>query len=71
MNRHQRRVVATKGKARPTRAELIRTALNMLATHPDPTVSGCTLFLPDGETLHLDADAARAMAATKPAGGRA
>ncbi len=71
MNRHQRRAEAAKSKGRPTRAELIRTALNTLATHPDPTVSGCTLFLPDGETLHLDADTARAMAGSQPAGGRA
>jgi hypothetical protein len=68
MNRHQRRAEAAKGKACPSRADLIRTAMTMLATHPDPTIGGCTLFLPDGETLHLDADTARAMAGTKPAG---
>lgn len=73
MNRHQRRAAAS--RAAKTRHAAVSNALTCLtaAAIADPTVTGATLMLPDGETLHLSADTARAMAMGLPnnAAGRA
>ena len=66
-NRHAD--VAKKRKAPPfDRAGLIRLTLAAIAA---AGAEGGTLILPDGETLHLQGDAARAMAGTRPARGHA
>lgn len=66
MNRHQRRAEAAKARATRMRHEAVADALAYLATRNDPTITGATLFLPDGQSLHLSADLVRATA--KPGG---
>lgn len=63
MNRHQRRAAAA-SRAAKTRHAAVSDALDCLtaAAMADPTVTGATLLLPNGETLHLSADTARARA---------
>jgi len=60
MNRHHRRVAAKQSKPL-SRSEAIRAVYNLLSVSTDPTVSGATLFLPDGESLYVDVADARAM----------
>jgi len=63
MNRHQRKAEAAKARAAALRHAAVNDALAFIADCRDPTVTGATLMLPDGEVLHLSADTARAMAA--------
>ncbi len=65
MNRQQRRAAA-RGGAKADRPQAIVQALDALAlaSAADPTVTGATLMLPNGEVLHLDAETARAMRRT-------
>jgi hypothetical protein len=60
MNRHQRRADAARAR-KPDRAEAIRIAVDYLANAAAPTVTGATLMFPDGSTLFLSADDARAL----------
>lgn len=60
MNRHARRATAARDR-KADRAEMIRLALDYLANVAAPTASGATLMLPDGSTLYLSADDARAL----------
>ena len=71
MNRHERRAQRAAERKRQARSNAIAISLAYLGGVAAPTVTGATLFCPDGESIYLDADAARAMAGTKPAGGRA
>jgi hypothetical protein len=69
-NRHNRRANAAKKREVPPfdRAGLIRLTLAALAA---TGAEVGTLILPDGETLHLQGDAARAMTGPAPVRGRA
>lgn len=60
MNRKQRRAEAAKARATKMRHTAIENALAYMAGRNDETITGATLFLPDGSMLHVDADAARA-----------
>ena len=66
MNRAQRRAEAAKIQAAATRYASVKQALAYLAASTDPTISGATILLPDGEALYLSADTARAIATDKP-----
>ena len=63
MNREQRRVAAKATRASNSRSTSIGSALDYLcqASAADESVSGCSVFLPSGETIYLDAMTARAM----------
>jgi hypothetical protein len=69
-NRHNRRADAAKKRRVPPfdRAGLIR--LTLAAIGAAGAEAG-TLILPDGETIHLQGEDARAMAGAVPARGRA
>jgi hypothetical protein len=60
MNRHARRAAAAQER-KPRDAAAIRQAFHYLAHVAAPTATGATLFLPDGSTLYLSADDARAL----------
>jgi len=69
-NRHNRCAAGAK-KSKPDGAEAIRLACRYLATIAEPTATGATLFLPDGCTIYLSADDARAVHGREaPRGGR-
>lgn len=61
MNRHQRRSDAARERKPAGRAEVIHFVYNHLANIAAPTATGATLFLPNGSSLYLSADDARAM----------
>ena len=68
MNRHQRRADAARDRKPADRAEVIRSVYNYLANIAAPTATGATLFLPDGSSLYLSADDARAMCGNAKSG---
>ena len=65
MNRQKRRAAAAKARAAKVRHTAVADALAYIAARDDPTITGATLFLPDGEVLHLSAEAARHRPADK------
>jgi hypothetical protein len=70
-NRHNRRAAAAAKKRQASpfdRAGLIRLTLAAIVA---AGAEGGTLILPDGETIHLQGDDARAIAGTGPATGHA
>ena len=62
MNRHQRRARAAKDRATRMRHAAVEDALAYIAELNDPSISGATVFLPDGQVLHVSAEMARAAA---------
>jgi hypothetical protein len=67
-NRDNQRAAAKQRK--PTRAEVIRSVCHYLANTTDPTVTGATVVLPNGETIYVSADNARALHAREAPKGR-
>lgn len=71
MNRHQHRADAAVDRKRSDRDEHIRLILEYLANAPAPTAAGGTLITPDGSTIYLSVEDARAMHGMAKPGGRA
>jgi hypothetical protein len=69
MNRHHRRAEAASGRKPVDRAEVIRLAHDFLANTAAPTVTGATVFMPDGTSFFISAEDARKLhGKTKPDG---
>ena len=69
MNRRQRQAEAARDRKPRDQAEVIRLAFGYLANAAAPTVTGATLILPDGSSIHVSAEDAKALhAAGKPRG---
>ena len=72
MNRQQRRAQARKAARKPTafdRTQAIEAAEAYLAQSPG--VTGATMIMPDGESLYIGADTARAWASEASRKGNA
>ena len=71
MNRHQRRAEAARNRATKIRHAAVEDVLAYMKATNDPTITGATLLLPDGQMLHVPAETAQAMAPDSTAAGRA
>ncbi len=61
MNRQQRRAYEAKARASSMRHGAVSDALAVMMALDDPTISGATLILPDGQVLYVPAETARGM----------